>query len=96
MYDFLHSLKVVAHAGRTYPQKSRTPPHRGALPFLCCPPRPREQKSSKKNSHPYTSGVRCGMIPIDSGISGRYHRPESWRRYICGVSPVCSRNTRKK
>ena len=64
MYDFLHSLKVVAHAERTYPQKSRTPPHRGALPFLCCPPRPREQKSSKKNSHPYTSGVRCGMIPI--------------------------------
>ena len=51
-------------------QKSRTPPHRGALPFLCCPPRPCEQKSSKKNSHPYTSGVRCGMIPIDSGISG--------------------------
>ena len=64
------AAKARAAAFLTIPKKSRTPPHRGALPFLCCPPRPCEQKSSKKNSHPYTSGVRCGMIPIDSGISG--------------------------
>lgn len=61
MYDFLHSLKVVAHAGRIYPQKSRTPPHRGALPFFyAAHPACVNKNPVKRTAIPIHPG--CGVV----------------------------------
>ncbi len=60
MYDFLHSLKVVAHAGRTYPKKAGHPLIGVPCLFYAAHPAHVNKNPVKRTAIPIHPG--CGVV----------------------------------